>query len=330
MDRRLFLEYLAAMTSGLLVPGSTWGAEGTVSRDRLGELLPRRKLGTTGERVTMLGLGGWHVGRMDEAAAQATIEAALESGVRFFDSAEQYQGGRSERYLGRFLTPKYRDSVFLMTKTAARSAEQAEKDLEGSLQRLNTDRLDLWQIHAIMSPEDVDGRLEAGILNVVERAKRSGKARYIGFTGHHRNDAHLRMLESTAPELFDTCQLPINVADPSYESFLRHVVPKLLDRGIGVLAMKTLANGGFFGGSQHGEHGDNPKMVPDRLSIQEALHFVWSLPVSVVISGPDDPDQIREKARLARSFDGMTKAERQRLIERAAELAGSRLEFYKA
>ncbi len=330
MDRRSFFEYLAAMTSGLLIPGTSWSAEAGRSRDRLGERLPQRKLGRTGEQVTMLGLGGWHIGRMEEANAQATIEAALESGVRFFDSAEQYQDGRSERYLGRFLTPKYRDSVFLMTKTAANSGKQAEKDLEGSLKRLNTDQLDLWQIHAIMSSDDVDGRLEAGVLDVVKRAKESGKVRYIGFTGHRRNEAHLSMLEKTPPGTFDTCQLPINVADPSYESFLESVVPKLVDRGVGVLAMKTLANGGFFGGRDHGEHGDNPKLVPSRVSIREALHFVWSLPVSVIISGADKPEHVREKAKLAQTFDGMTKADRQRLIERAAELAGNQLEFYKA
>lgn len=324
MDRRRFLESLAGLTAGILAARRPGGAD----RDRLGPLLPQRLLGRTGEAVTMLGVGGWHIGRMSERDAQATIEAALAGGVRFFDSAESYQGGGSERYLGRLLTPEYRDVVFLMTKTTARDAATARAHLEGSLRRLRTDSLDLWQVHSITGPEDVDGRIEAGVLEVVQKAQASGKVRYVGFTGHTRPSAHLRMLERT--DLFETCQMPVNLADPSYESFIEQVMPVLVERKVGILAMKTLSNGGFFGGSRHGEHGPNPRLVPHRVSIREALHFAWSLPISVLITGPDDVAQMEEKIGLARSFEGMGEAERQQLIERVADLAGPRVEFYKA
>lgn len=319
MDRRKFLESLAGVTSGLLLTGSELSEWNASSQDDIGEVLPQRKLGGTGEAVTMLGLGGWHIGRMSERDAQATIEAALEGGVRFFDSAESYQDGDSERYLGRFLTPKYRDEVFLMTKTNSQTAEEARGHLEGSLRRLNTDYLDLWQVHSLDGPSDVDSRIEEGVFDVVRQAKEEGKVRHIGFTGHQHPSAHQRVLERI--DDFETAQMPINVADPSYNSFIENVVPRLVDRRMGILAMKTLANGRFF---------SDPSLIPDRLSIREALYFVWSLPVSTLITGPDDVEQLQEKMELARSFEKMSEDERQQLIENVADLAGTETEYYKA
>ncbi len=318
IDRRDFLKSFV---------GETATAEGEHS-DRLGTVLPMRSLGQTGLKVTMLGVGGWHIGRMSESEALATLETALGGGVRFFDTAESYHNGGSEERLGRLLTPKYRDAVFLMTKTTAKDAESARRHLDGSLRRLKTDYLDLWQVHSVKDPDDVDGRIESGVLEVIEETRASGKARHIGFTGHASPHAHLRMLERT--DIFETCQMPINAADPSYSSFIRNVMPVLINRNIGILAMKTLANGGFFGGSQQGEHGDNPRLVPDRLTIQEAVHFAWSLPISVLITGPDDHKQMAEKISLARSFRRMDKGARNALVERVADLAGRVVEFYKS
>ena len=325
-DRRSFLVRLGALLAAAGLPS----APGAVApaRDRLGDLLPMRPLGRTGQEVTMLGVGGWHIGRMSERDAQAAIEGALEGGVRFFDTAESYQDGRSETRLGRVLTPRYRDVVYLMTKTTATDAATAKRHLEESLRRLKVDRLDLWQMHAVTSPDDVDGRLSAGVLDVILEAKASGKVRHVGVTGHSQPAAHLRVLERT--EAFEVCQMPINLADPGYESFIEHVVPRAVGRGMGVLAMKTLANGGFFGGSQHGEHGDGPRVVPDRVRMADALGFVWSLPVSVLITGADSPAHLEEKMALARAFTPLSEGDRAALIARVAEVAGRRVEFYKS
>ena len=328
MERRIFLKSLAGLTAGILLPRQVFANKSEKSSDRLGELLPVRVLGRTGESVTMLGVGGWHIGRMNERDAQETIEVALEEGVRFFDTAESYQSGGSESRLGQLLTPKYRDVVFLMTKTTATDGDTAKRHLEESLRRLATEYLDLWQVHAVSNPEDVDNRINHGVLDAMVEAKESGKTRYIGFTSHTRPSAHLRVLEKT--DVFDTCQMPANVADPSYESFIEGVLPKLVEHKIGVLAMKSLANGGFFGGSRHGEHGDNPRLVPHRVSIAEAIHFVWSLPVSVLITGPDNVEHMKEKIKLARSFIRMNEKQRQALVKKVADLAGQRVEFYKA
>jgi len=328
IDRRHFLKSLAGLTAGILLSPNISADTKDKPNDRLGTLLPTRVMGRTGEAVTMLGVGGWHIGRMNERDAQTTIEAALEGGVRFFDTAESYQSGGSESRLGRLLTPKYRDVVFLMTKTTARDSATAKRHLEDSLRRLATDRLDLWQVHALESPEDVDNRIKNGVFDVMVAAKESGKARYIGFTGHTTPSAHQRVLEKT--NIFDTCQMPVNITDPSYKSFIKGVLPKLVERKIGVLAMKALANGGFFGGSKHGEHGDNPRLVPNRVSIAEAINFVWSLPVSVLITGPDNVEQMKEKIALAKSFAGMDEQQRQALIDKVADMAGKRVEFYKA
>ncbi|MCY3553159.1 MAG: aldo/keto reductase [Candidatus Poribacteria bacterium] len=330
IDRRAFLKSMASLTTGVLLSSACAesGGEDTTNSDRLGPLLPTRRLGRTGEAVTMLGIGGWHIGDMEEKEAQKTIETALEGGVRFIDSAESYQGGRSETRLGKLLVPKYRDDVFLMTKTRAENAEDAWKHLEGSLTRLNTDRLDLWQMHSVQNPADVNERINNGVLDVLLEAKATGKTRYIGFTGHASPAAHERVLEQT--DIFDACQLAMNLVDVNYESFIERVVPILIERNIGIIGMKALANGGFFGGSQHGRHGPNPKVVPDRVSVSEAIRFIWSLPVSTLVTGPDNAEQMQEKIDIAKNFTGMEDDERQALIEKVEDMAGTTVEFYKA
>lgn len=319
MNRRDFVQWILAVGSA--------GFAHQQSSPSSSEL-PRRPFGRTNEEVTMLGLGGWHIGRMNARDAQATIESAMEGGIRFFDSAESYQNGRSERYLGQFLVPKYREEVYLMSKTTATTSEGARRHLEQTLARLKTDYMDLWQMHAITSPQDVDHRISEGVLDVMEQALAEGKTRHIGFTGHTDPAAHRHLLDLT--DIFHCVQCPVNVADVSYKSFTRTVMPTVVKRNMGVIAMKTLANGGFFGGSSHGQHGNRPRVVPNRLSIQEALHFVWSLPVSVIVTGPDNIEQLEEKISLARTFSGLSEEERVELIERVADMAGRGVEFYKA
>ncbi len=328
--RRSTLKSLAVLTAGLLVPAKGLGGNLITPRDKFGELLPLRLLGKTGEKVTMLGLGGAHIARCDEKTAEAQIECAIEGGIRFFDNAHMYGNGLAEERYGKFLVPKYRDVSFIMTKTTAKTGKDALTEFEQSLSRMKLDYVDLWQIHSIGSPEDVDSRIEEEVLEVFRKAKESGKARYIGFTGHRDFNAHKQMLKRT--NILETCQMPINCFDPNYKSFINNVLPTLVEKEVGVLAMKTLSNGGFFGGTSHFEGGKNPKIVPNVVSVKEAIHFVWSLPVSTLITGANDVPMLQEKIDLAKSFKKMNDNSRMELVERVgnANLDGAKVEFYKA
>jgi aryl-alcohol dehydrogenase-like predicted oxidoreductase len=318
---------MAALTAGFNIKGCTWPQQKQM--DSFGDLLPLRPLGNTRVAVTMLGVGGHHIGgEMSERDAQETIEVAIEGGVRFFDTAEGYQGGQSESRYGKFLSSKYREQVFLMTKCEQNNYEDAMQSLDMSLKRLNTDYLDLWQMHSLESVEDVDERVAGGIVDAMVEAKKSGKARYIGFTGHATPGTHLRMLEHT--KAFQTCQMPINVCDPSYKSFILNVLPVLIERKMGVLAMKTLGEGSFTGRGPVFERENIKPIVPDQITIKEALYFVWSLPVSVIITGPDNPEMMREKILLAQNFTKLSEDQRQALIDKVADIASTGLlEDYK-
>lgn len=336
MNRRDVLKTLMGLTAAILAPGSVLGQITPTTqpaRDKFGELLPQRKLGKSGPMVTMLGLGGAHVADfMDETTAAKTIETAIAGGIRYFDTAFSYGNGVSETRYGKYLTPKYRDSIFLVTKTTSSTAAAVQRQLDQSLARLKTDYVDLWQMHAINDPADVDRRISQGVLDYMLEAKSKGKIKHIGFTGHLNPIAHLRMLERAGEkdQPFTACQCPINVIDPAgFRSFVLDFMPKALAAGIGVLGMKSLSNGGFFGGAE-GLAGTNPKLIPDRLSMADALHFVWSLPVSVLISGNHNPEMLQEKIDLARSFKGMTEQRRQELIAKVADLKGIVVEAYKS
>jgi len=287
--------------------------------------MTQRPLGNTGESVTMLCLGGYHFGHASEPEAEKIIETALEGGIRFFDCAVQYQNGGSEERYGKLLLSKHREQVYYMTKSQAKTAEKAQQELEDSLRRSQTDYIDLWQIHAIGSPEDVDERLDNGVLEVFLKAKEQGKVRHIGFTGHVTPNAHLRMLERTKDDNpFDTCQMPMNLVDPGYSSFIMNVMPKLVERNIGVLAMKTMSFGNFFG------QRDATKIIPEKISVEEALNFVWSLPVSSIVSGNETAEQLQEKINALKTFKELSESDRMALIEKVAEFAGPDMETYKS
>jgi uncharacterized protein len=322
MTRREVLKQLALLTGGALLPWRGLGAEADkVVSDKLGPLLPQRILGRTGLKVTMLGCGGSHVGRPPEAVAQAVIEAAIEEGIRVFDTAQLYQNGGSEERLGRFLTPKYREHVLIFTKTMAVDAATARQHLDDSLRRLKTDYLDLWQLHDVRSAAAAEQRV-AGVLDVMLEAKAKGKVRHIGFTGHATWKAHKRVLELT--DQFETCLMPINIADPSYESFVLNILPILVERGMGVQAMKTLGGDGLIG------RRGTPGVVPDRVSVADAVRFAWSLPIGVLISGMAGVEHLRANAGTARSFVAFDEKERAALVERVADVASTgRLEYYK-
>ncbi len=333
-NRRDFLKTLAGLTSGLLISYRGFSATFGSLRDKIGEPLPLRMLGKTGEQVTMLGLGGYHIGWTTERKAQETIEAALEGGIRFFDTAEQYANGGSETRYGKYLTPKYRDEIFLMTKTQAKDAESTRKDLEDTLRRLKTDQIDLWQVHSLRAPIDSERRIENGVLDVIAEAKKTGKVKYVGITGHQTPYSLERMLDKMGDDFFDTCQMPLNVIDAGVShSFVHDIMPRLVDRNIGVLAMKTLADGRFFAKKiQNGNEkwSTNEPVIPEKLTIEEALSFVWSLPVSVLITGAENPQLIREKIAMAKRFEKLNESDRQNLVAKVSDLAEKEeVEYYK-
>ena len=328
-DRRKFLKMLAGVTASMHGSVRAFAQSGMkVKRDPIGPILPTRKLGATGKEITILGLGGSHVSWMEEKEAEAAIEAAIEEGVRFFDTAEGYGDGLSETRYGKYLTPKYREHIFLMSKVEQKDYDSAMRSLDASLERLKTDYLDLWQIHTLESVADVEERVAGGILKAMEKAKASGKVRHIGFTGHATPDTHALMLEKT--DIFETCQMPINVCDRKYKSFIDGVLPTLVERNMGVLAMKTLGEGGFFNKPATEENPARPGIVPDRISILDAFNFVWSLPVSTIITGPDNADMLREKVKLINSYRSLSERQRAKLIDKVADLAETgTLEDYK-
>jgi len=327
-DRRMFLKSLAGATAGLALAGS---AKGVDDKDRLGEVLPKRKLGRTNQYVTMLGTGGYHVGWTTERDAQEVIEASLEGGVRFFDTAESYADGTSETRYGKYLTPKYRDLIFLMSKSTGKDAKTVKEHLEGTLRRLKTDHLDLYQVHAISTPQDVDSRIQLGVLDVLLKAKEDGKIKYLGFTGHQNPFAHARMLEKTKEsDIFDTVLMPVNVLDQTYFSFTENIMPKALDRNMGILAIKSLADGRFFAKNEQAGWTTDDPIIPNYLSIKEAMHFVWSLPVSVLISGNENATFMREKIALARSFAKLTEDQKLNLIDKVKHIAlTGKVEYFK-
>ena len=314
ITRRELLQRLALFTGATLLPWHAYGALEQAPSDKLGPLLPQRTLGKTGLKVTMLTVGGSHIGRPAEGMAQAVIEAAIESGIRTFDTAQLYQNGGSEERYGKYLTPKYREHVLIFTKTMAEDAATARSHLEGSLRRMKTDYLDLWALHDVRTLDKADLRVPA-VLDVMLKAKAEGKVRHIGFTGHGSWKTHAHVLELTAA--FETCQMPINIADPSYESFTLNVLPILLKRNMGVFAMKTLAGDGLMGG----RGGAGPRIVPDRVSVHEALRYVWSLPVSSLVSGMASVDHLKANVATARTFVAMSEADRSALIAKVADVA---------
>jgi len=326
-------------TAELMMPSLSHGEEKIAAAtaslsDRLGKLLPLRELGSSGPAVTNLGVGGAHVGSTSEKDAQAIIEKALEEGVRFFDNAPFYSGGKAEERYGKFLTPKYRDVSFIMTKTLATNRKSALKDLDNSLSRMKTDYVDLWQVHALGSPRDVEERVQNGVLDAFLEARKKGKVRHIGFTGHGSYKAHLKMLEELKKRdvKMVSSQMPVNPADPHFESFVTHVVPKCVEAGIGVLAMKTLAYGRFFGGNKgwRRKEASVKPAIPAVISVEDVFGFVWSLPITSLVSGMESVQQVSQNAAIARKTWNWNQAERQKRIDAVAPIAGPDLEFYKS
>lgn len=305
----------AAILSPVLVRGES---------DSLGKVLPQRVIGRKGEKVTAFGLGGHHVGvARDEKLAQALIERAIERGVRFFDNAVNYQNGLSETYYGKFLTPKYRDRVFLTTKTSQSTAAGAREEFEDSLRRLKTDHVDLWQLHAFVSVEDVKERIANGVVEVFLEMREKKKARYIGFTGHSTQEAHVYFLEFCKKQGYqmDTCLMPMNVAEPHYDSFITNVLPKLQEQEISVLAMKSMVFGKIFKRAK--------ELAPGIITPKNLHEYVYSMPVSCMLSGCETVEQIDENTAILENFKPMDGKRMEELSAAVAKIAGPDLEYYK-
>lgn len=334
-DRREFIKKATTVAALSLIVDWASAIPGT---DKLGEVLPQRQLIRNGEKVTSFCLGGYHVGVTDNPnEAEKMIERAIELGVRFFDNARGYNNGRSEEYMGKFLTPKYRDQIFLMTKSPARTAQDVRLHLDASLKALNTDHVDLWQIHAISTPQDVDSRIQGGVLDAFLEAKQKGKTRYIGFTGHQNPQTHLYFLKKLK-ELgieFDTCQMPLNVCDPSFESFQLHVLPVLLERKYGVIAMKTMAGGSMMGQRidttpRSIKTEDIPNLIEKTdLTLANLHQYVYSLPVSSLCSGCRTNKELEDNVKVLTGLKKLSKEDMKKLEQYALPYAGGIVENYK-
>jgi diketogulonate reductase-like aldo/keto reductase len=282
--------------------------------------IPYRPLGRTGELVSLVGIGGYHLGR--QADAQETIRivrTAIDNGVTFLDNCWDYNGGASEIRMGKALGDGYRDKAFLMTKIDGRTKEAAARQIEESLGRLRTDRIDLLQIHEVIRMTDAE-RVFAigGALEAVTAAQRAGKIRYVGFTGHKSPAIHLHMLATAQARgfRFDAVQLPLNVMDAHYDSFEQRVVPVLVEAGIGVLGMKPL--------------GDPFVLVSGTLTAVECLHYAMHLPTSVVITGCDSLPVLEQALHAARSFRPLSAVAVAALLQRTAHAArDGTYELYK-
>jgi aryl-alcohol dehydrogenase-like predicted oxidoreductase len=281
--------------------------------------IPKRALGKTGIEVSALCFGGAHWGRIEsDQEAIRILHEAIDAGVTFLDNAWEYNDGRSEELMGRALRGR-RQQVVLMTKVCShgRDKKVALQQLDESLRRLKTEYLDLWQIHEVVYEDDPDRHfVSGGAAEALLEAKRQGKARYIGFTGHKDPKIHLKMLAQNFP--FDTCQMPLNVFDGTYRSFEQEVLPVLNRRGIAPIGMKSLS-------------GNAEAIKQGVVTPEESLRYVLSLPVASLVSGIDSREVLRQNLDIARRFTPMTLAEMSALRTRVAPFAkDGRFELFKS
>lgn len=280
-----------------------------------------RKLGRTGERVSAIGLGGYHLGRksLDEPEAIRLIHQAVDRGINFLDNCWDYNGGVSESRMGKALASGYRSKVFLMSKIDGRTKEAAARQIDESLQRLQTDHVDLMQFHEVIRLDDPDRIFaEGGGMEAMLEAKKAGKVRYIGFTGHKDPLVHLRMLEIARKHNFhlDSAQMPLNVMDAHFRSFAHDVLPVLVREGIAPLGMKCF--------------GDHHILDSNTIKPIEGLHYCLNLPVSVQITGIDSQQVMDQAFEAARTFKPMSQTEVAALLDRTRDAAmGGKYEPYK-
>jgi aryl-alcohol dehydrogenase-like predicted oxidoreductase len=321
VNRRTF-SASGTLAATLLTNAGHAGKITTGRSDRLGGLLPTRPLAKTGESLTLLGMGGAHVGRMEDAEAQACIELALEQGVRFFDNAYGYSKGNAETLYGKFLCPKYRDEAFIMTKSTAGTASTFIEQFERSLKRLNTDYVDLLYLHSFKSPEEVDAREMNGVFDAIRKFQEQGKARHLGWSCHTHPEAGLRFLEKTKDAPFTVCgQFPVNPVDAANpeNSFTTQLLPATIAAGQSAIAMKTLAGGGLNGGQMKTRVAAPERFpIPEAISFEKSMAFVLSQPITSWVSGMESLEHIRQNAAIVRNFSSLSEAEIKAIIVQVA------------
>ncbi|MGA3201051.1 MAG: aldo/keto reductase [Bryobacteraceae bacterium] len=270
-----------------------------------------RTLGKTKEKVSAIGLGGYHLGHpQDPAEAIRIVRSAVDRGINFMDNCWDYYLGESEKRMGAALRDGYRQKVFLMTKFDGRTKDSTARQIDESLERLETDHIDLIQYHENIRLEDPDRFFAAkGPIEALMEAKKAGKIRYIGFTGHKDPLVHLRMLDVAEQHHFhfDTCQMPLNLMDAHFRSFERMVLPRLVDQGIGVLGMKSM--------------GDGNLLKSGRVKPVECLHYALNLPTSVVITGCESMAMLDQAIDAAQTFQPLTRAEVEALLAKTKDAA---------
>jgi aryl-alcohol dehydrogenase-like predicted oxidoreductase len=308
MDRRDALKALAAIAVTSSVPDA---AAMQTTDTKSGDMI-FRVLGRTGEKVSAIGLGGYHLGNpKDPAEATGIIRSAIDRGITFLDNCWDYHDGESERRMGTALRDGYRKRVFLMTKFDGRTKASTAAQIDESLKRLQTDVIDLMQYHENIRMEDGDRFFGGGPLEALLDAKKAGKIRYIGFTGHKDPAVHSRMLDVADAHgfHFDSCQMPLNVLDAHFRSFEHGVLPRLVKDGIGVLGMKPLAEGNVI--------------KSGTVTAIEALHYALNLPTSVVITGCESMARLDQALEAARTFKPMSRADVQALLAKTKSAAMS-------
>ena len=300
VSRRDFVKLAAA--GSVAVGAQSWGAE-----TRQGDMI-YWQFGRTGEKISAIGLGGFHIGNPPEAEGIRIIRSAIDRGITFMDNCWDYHDGESETRMGKALKDGYRNKVFLMTKIDGRTKALAAKQIDESLKRFQTDRIDLMQHHEVIRLEDPDRIFsEGGAQEALLEAQKAGKIRFIGFTGHKDPIVHLRMLETARNHnfRFDAVQMPINVMDAHFRSFGKQVVPELVKDGIAVLGMKPLASGAA--------------LKSGAVTAIECLHFALSQPTSVVITGIDSMKHLDQAFEAARTFHPLSESELTTLLNKTRE-----------
>ena len=313
VSRREFVSFAAASLLFTQLNGQAAAAEA-----RNG--IPYRTLGRTGEKVSLVGLGGYHLGKQaDPQESIRIIRTGLDEGLNFLDNCWDYNGGESEVRMGNALRDGYRQKAFLMSKIDGRTKAAATSQINESLKRLQTDHIDLMQFHEVIRETDPDRVFaDGGAMDAALEAKKAGKIRYIGFTGHKSPDIHLKMLATASQHkfTFDAVQMPLNVMDAHFESFEKKVLPVLLQNSIGVLGMKPM--------------GDHVILESKTATAVECLHYAMNLPTSVVITGCDSLPILQQALQAARNFQPMNTSEVSALLAKTAKAAeAGQFELYK-